>query len=61
MIIQDMDIVMTTMLMLDEVKDGVEIVANLFKQNLEILIFVLSHKMGRLLVIFIGILIIPSS
>jgi len=47
--------------MLDEVKDGVEIVANLFKQNLEILIFVLSHKMGRLLVIFIGILNIPSS
>lgn len=32
MIIQDMDIVMITMLMLDEVKDGIEIVANLFKE-----------------------------
>merc|ERR1719339_737110 len=48
MIIQDMDIVMTIMLMLDEVKDRVEILVDLGlekKSFLEIFIFVLSHKM----------------
>jgi hypothetical protein len=63
MIIQDMDIVMTTMLMLDEVKDVVNwgFKKKDFWLKVQVSIFVFSHKMGGFMVIFIGIHNIHSS